>query len=93
MTTETKINNGGPAFPLPVADQECCGRFESGYGGISMRDYFAAKAIQGLLANPGGPIQANGMNGWNWCNCSPEDAVNLAYSMADAMLAARENKS
>ena len=61
--------------------------------GVPMRDYFAAKAIQGLLANPGGPIQANGMNGWNWCNCSPEDAVNLAYSMADAMLAARENKS
>lgn len=87
MTTK---HTGGPAFPLPVADQECCGRFESGYGGISMRDYFAAKAIQGLLANPGGPIQANGMNGWNWCNCSPEDAVNLAYSIADAMLKARE---
>lgn len=57
---------------------------------VDLRDYFAAKAIQGLLANPGGPIQANGMSGWNWCNCSPEDAVNLAYSIADAMLKARE---
>lgn len=25
-------------------------RFESGYGGMSLRDYFAAKALQGLLA-------------------------------------------
>ena len=28
MTTK---HTGGPAFPLPVADQECCGRFESGW--------------------------------------------------------------
>lgn len=40
MTTK---NTGGLAFPWPVADQECCGRFESGYGGVSLREYYAAK--------------------------------------------------
>lgn len=81
MTTK---NTGGPAFTsvnhpdIPVNN------------GMTLRDWFAGLAMQGLLANPGGPIQANGMSGWNWCNCSPEDAVNLAYSIADAMLKARE---
>lgn len=92
MTTK---NTGGPAFPLPVADQECCGRFESGYGGISMRDYFAAKVCAALLTstsadtdypnldyqkNPGGQTIA-------------ERTAGISYRMADAMLAARENKS
>lgn len=83
-------NTGRPAFPLPCEDHIFHDVFESGYGGISMRDYFAAKALQGLLANPGGPIQANGMSGWSWCNCSPEDVAYLAYSLADAMLKERE---
>jgi hypothetical protein len=63
--------------------------FESGYGGIPLRDYFAAKVMQGLLANPGGPIQANGMSGWNWCNCTAEDVADFAWHVADAMLKAR----
>lgn len=87
----TYKHNGGPAFPLPCDDhRDFHAVFESGYGGVSMRDYFSAKAIQGLLANPGGPIQANGMSGWDWCNCSSEDVAYLAYSIADAMLKARE---
>lgn len=90
MTSKT---DGGAAFPLPVNDARCRARFESGYGGMSMRDAFALAALQGLLANPGGPIQANGMNGWSWCNCTAEDVASLTYSMADAMLKARENKA
>lgn len=87
----TQRNDGGPAFPIPCQfDVNCGPRFESGYGGMSMRDAFAMKALQGLLANPGGPIQANGMSGWSWCNCTAEDVASLTYSMADAMLAARE---
>lgn len=82
MTTK---HTGGPAFPESGPRGMAVGG-----EGMTLRDWFAAKAMQGLLANSGGPIQANGMNGWNWCNCSPEDAVNLAYSIADAMLKARE---
>lgn len=68
-------NTGGPAFPVPVVDQECCGRFESGYGGMSLRDYFAAKALQGLLSGR---------------NHIAEVSVQLAYEYADAMIKERE---
>ncbi|QKS60447.1 hypothetical protein [Cupriavidus gilardii] len=46
----------------------------------AQRDYFAAKAMQGLCAN----------DGYN--NHSPATIANEAYGMADAMLAARECK-
>ena len=46
--------------------------------GMTLRDYFAAKAMQGLLANPECPLK-------------PLDEVPQAsYKMADAMLKARE---
>jgi hypothetical protein len=41
-----KINDGGPAFPVPGL------MHDETFNGISMRDYFAAKALQGLLADP-----------------------------------------
>lgn len=70
--------NGGPAFPLPVADQECCGRFESGYGGMSLRDYFAAQWLKGYMANPNTP------------DMTTDKVAQYAYLMADAMLKERE---
>ena len=84
MTTK---NTGGPAFPLPVADQECCGRFESGYGGMSLRDWFAAKAMQGLLAHATRyrPRQQDQHLHWH-AAISKE-----AYELADAMLKASED--
>ena len=46
--------------------------------GMTLRDYMAAKAMQGLLANPECPLK-------------PLDEVPQAsYKMADAMLKARE---
>lgn len=77
-----RTKNGGPAFPLPVDDdRDCRGLFESGYGGMTLRDYFAAKAMQGLLA-----AQIHGFND------SPANGpfARLAYEMADAMLKTRE---
>lgn len=61
--------------------------------GMSLRDYFAAKAIQGLLSNPGGPIQSNEINGWGYTNVTEEIVALTAYEMADHMLAARGVKS
>ena len=55
--------------------------------GMTLLGYFAAKAMQGLLANPSGPIQANGMNGWNWCNCTEEQVVEMVFGIAETMLA------
>ncbi len=58
-----------PAFPamhFDLADNE---------HGLTMRDYFAAKAMQGLLASE--------------VNAPLKTFANQAYTMADAMMEAR----
>jgi hypothetical protein len=60
--------NNPPAFPSPYALPE--------HYGMTLRDYFAAKAMQGLLA---GTTTSDG-------NMIVKDA----YAIADAMLKARE---
>lgn len=89
--SESRINDGGPAFPV----WELNGKDQPEMTGFGMflRDYFAAKAMQGLLANPGGAIQQNGMSGWGWCNCTVDDVAKFAWHIADAMLRARETSN
>ena len=63
-------DNSAPAFPSDSNE----------YGtvlGMSLRDYFAAKAMQGFNANP------------HYDEYSHEDMAALCYMAADAMLAAR----
>jgi hypothetical protein len=71
-------NTGGPAFPIVVGDQMT--------QGMTLRDYFAAKAMQIM---------------WDaydkgYCGLNNNDAPNVeiiaegAYQMADAMLKARK---
>ena len=70
-------NTGGPAFPgLDYIAQSGKQNPE----GMTLRDYFAAKAMQGLLACP-----ATTTRNENMYACD-------AYTMADAMLRAREQK-
>ena len=66
------INDGGPAFPMGYHP----GGNRADQFGMTIRDYFAAAALQGVLCNGGGP---------SWDG----DAKN-AYQAADAMLKARE---
>lgn len=69
-------NTGGPAFPvLHWINGESTGAEE----GMTLRDYFAAKAMQGLVASAvhNEPINLHGAAEWS-------------YNMADAMLKARE---
>jgi hypothetical protein len=73
-----KINDGGPAFPLPDTAHSTPRRGD----GMTLRDYFAAKAMQGMLANPGL------MNGGKF----HEANFVAAYQIADKMLKAREVK-
>ena len=58
----------GPAFPCPDHD------------GLTLRDYFAAKALMGMLAsrNPNSP------------RFHPDDDAAYVYAVADAMIKARE---
>jgi hypothetical protein len=67
--SDTPINDGGPAFPTA---------FQMHSKGMTIRDYFAAAALQGILADGGGAS-------WD------DDAKN-AFKAADAMLKAREAK-
>lgn len=75
-----QIKDGGPAFPIPLNPG-----FEFSVmgpaDGMSLRDYFAAHIIQGMVANPS--------------LFSPKGAFHLdnfasAWEAADAMLRARE---
>ena len=72
-------NTGGPAFPLSTVDPY--DRSVTTCDGMTLRDYFAAKAMQGILAGEHPIVR------------EPDPLPMLAkaaYGMADAMLKARE---
>jgi hypothetical protein len=64
-------NDGGPAF-VPVCDER--------YSGVSVRDYFAAKALDGILGSRVGFLVDTGT----------DNAAAWAYRVADSMLTERE---
>lgn len=69
------IETGGSAFPIQASEYGGHGSD----GGMSLRDYFAAKALQGMLSGD-----------LNW---SVDHAPKEAYRFADAMLEARKVQS
>jgi len=72
-------HDGGPAFPSERWSEDGAPVYEPG---ISARDYFAAKAMQGLIASPRGTPDGR--------NATDAYYAKMAYVMADAMLEARE---
>lgn len=71
--------NNPHAFPIPSS--YAGGQYESGYDGMTLRDYFAAKALQGMHSR----------DTYDKGQATPEQRARLAYIDADAMLKAREN--
>ncbi|MDN7609536.1 hypothetical protein QZM28_22855 [Burkholderia multivorans] len=72
-----EINDGGPAFPEVPGE---CNVYQ-GKPGMTLRDYFAAKALVGYLASVAPELEP------------AEHASSIAadcYAFADAMLDARE---
>jgi hypothetical protein len=68
-------NTGGPAFPFPAYTYPN-GEINHGEGGMTLRDYFAAKALQGLLSDS--------------YDFSDRNRIAVkAYDFADSMLKAR----
>jgi hypothetical protein len=65
---------GGPAFPTGTA-----------YQGMTLRDYFAAKAMPGLMAR-----------NWSSYTGTDEELIGVwarsSYAVADAMLKARDER-
>lgn len=72
-------HDGGPAFPFGQTDS-MSGQLVNGWGseGMTLRDYLAAKVIQGICAS--GPDRS-------WSN---DMLACEAYRLADAMLKARK---
>jgi hypothetical protein len=73
------IDNGGPAFPHTTQWDGITPAIN--YHGISMRDYFAAAALQPLVTS------AIELDHVKW-----DATAQHAYLIADAMLKAREEK-
>ena len=79
MTTEQKHDDGGFAFPVPHAIDGNWNKepFER-YSGMSLRDYFAAAALTGIVSTRGR------------VKTDPIAEAMAAYILADAMLKERE---
>jgi hypothetical protein len=91
MQMSAPINNGGPAFPTAATatthgfyqDGQPCMTHYGSRSGITVRDYFAAKALQGFISDTSIPASIK------------VDATLLsrsAFQVADAMLKARGAK-
>lgn len=79
------MNDGGPAFPSLGEDiqDEATGRLigVQNYRGMSLRDWFAGMALQGMLSSwPEG------------VDMKPCTTAIIAYGFADALLGEREKK-
>ena len=72
MCMSADTNTGGPAFPTTEV------AMMRSLQGMTLRDYFAAKAMQGICAS--GPT-----SDWSNTRLAAE-----AYDLADAMLKARQ---
>jgi len=68
----SKINDGGCAFPCETSMYASSGR------GMSLWDYFAGKAMQGICAHAD-----------TWGLSTNENIATASYDLADAMLAER----
>ncbi len=85
------INDGGPAFPTAATatthgfyqDGQPCMTHYGSRSGITVRDYFAAAALQGIISDASVPASSKK---------DGELVSRSAYEYADAMLKAREGK-
>lgn len=73
-----KKDTGGTAFPLPLGSETV-----EGQEGMTLRDYFAAKAMNAYISTAAAPCIVGGLDG------AEDELAKGAYKMADAMLSAR----
>lgn len=71
-----KINDGGQAFPQPLTF-DAGGIAIAAYPGMSLRDWFAGRALNGMLSTELGG------------EADKSDVAEQAYFYADAMIEAR----
>ena len=90
----SNTNTGGPAFPFPAYTYPN-GEINHGEGGMTLRDYFAAKAMQGIVCAPHSTDDDKTAavylsDGLGFSDGMRGRVAVAAYAMADAMLKARE---
>lgn len=76
-------SDGGPAFPVTPFSADAR-NWSDGSEGMTLRDYFAAKALQGFWSAPDEPIPSEQTR-----EQFRKEMCGLFYEWADAMLAAR----
>ncbi len=91
----TSDKTGGPAFPCINPHYDGNWNKEPIMGGMMLRDYFAAKALQGMLSDPSATSRgcaeaiaqdfASGRTPTSFLEVTAQSA----YAYADAMLAER----
>lgn len=74
----SEIDTSGPAFPRPESLYPDGSVSDPGALGMTLRDWFAGKAMQGMLAAAE--------------NYQTSELAMYAYQVADAMLKERESK-
>ena len=74
----TTTNTGGPAFPTDSEGQ--IGPATYHFEGMTLRDYFAAAALTGIVASPD-------------CASSNEQIAKGAFTIADCMIAERDKQN
>ena len=80
----SEIDTGGPAFPHSSEDPD--GQIRTHWFGMTLRDYFAAKAMQAVIGNS--VVQKAVANE----EVEPYDLCLSFYEWADFMLQARKLK-
>lgn len=86
-TVSESTNDGGPAYPrASFYHENIAGYDHKGYDGMTLRDYFAAAAVQGELAAQGGE------DGYQYDAKHVDGLATWAFLVADAMLKARAGK-
>jgi hypothetical protein len=91
----TLYEAGGPAFPTMIELDHCNGPTHA--IGITVLDYFAAKALQGMLTQHSGEVNIEGgtsIDPLNHCctNASRMATAREAYDLAAAMIAERDKR-
>jgi hypothetical protein len=79
-------DTGGPAFPqsqtldIDHPEKGFVSGLDVGEGGMTLRDYFAAKSMQAYMTDPNA----------GWGKDDIDHVAGVSYRMADAMLKARQ---
>jgi hypothetical protein len=87
MEMPPKENSGGPAFPRTGNyDDDGTSNYDStSQDGMTLRDYFAAKAMQAIVGHP-----ATSTQGKEFVPELARMTAEVSWLFADAMLAARD---